>query len=71
MSADALRTGMKTMDVRINEVQSNVQVGNSQSLMDPHVLREVVRACVKAVKEELERDKRLADERRLTSRDSY
>jgi hypothetical protein len=59
------------MDVRINEVQSNVHVGNSQTLMDPHVMREVVRACVKAVKEELERDKRLEAERRLTSKDSY
>lgn len=58
------------MDVRINEVQSSVQVGNSQSLMDPRVMREVVRACVKAVKEELERDKRLENERRLTSKSS-
>ena len=58
------------MDFRINNVSSNVQVGDSQSLMDPHVMREVVRACVKAVKEELERDKRLAQERRLTSKDS-
>jgi len=59
------------MDFRINSVSSNVHVGDSQSLMDPHVMREVVRACVKAVKEELERDKRLAEERRLTSRDSH
>jgi len=58
------------MDFRVNNVSSNVQVGDSQSLMDPEVMREVVRACVKAVKEELERDKRLADERRLTSKDS-
>jgi hypothetical protein len=55
------------MDVRINEVQSRVQVGDSQSLLDPRVMRELVRACVKAVKEELERDKRLENERRLTS----
>jgi hypothetical protein len=55
------------MDVRINEVQSRVQVGDSQSLLDPRVMRELVRACVKAVKEELERDKRLENERRLSS----
>ena len=55
------------MDVRINEVQSRVQVGDSQSLLDPHIMRELVRACVKAVKEELERDKRLENERRLSS----
>ena len=59
------------MDFRINSVSSNVRVGDSQSLMDPHVLREVVRACVRAVKEDLERDMRLAEERRLTSKDSY
>jgi len=58
------------MDFRINNVNSNVHVEDSQSLIDPHVMREVVRACVKAVKEELERDKRLAQERRLTSKDS-
>jgi hypothetical protein len=55
------------MDVRINEVQSRVQVSDSQSLLDPRVMRELVRACVKAVKEELERDKRLENERRLGS----
>jgi hypothetical protein len=55
------------MDVRINEVQSRVQVGDSQALLDPRVMKELVRACVKAVKEELERDKRLDKERRLTS----
>jgi len=59
------------MDFRINNVSSNVHVGDSQSLMDPRVMQEVVRACVRAVKEELERDKRLAEERQLTSRDSY
>jgi hypothetical protein len=55
------------MDVRINEVQSRVQVGDSQSLLDPRVMKELVRACVKAVKEELERDKSLEKERRLTT----
>jgi hypothetical protein len=55
------------MDVRINEVQSRVQVGDSQSLLDPRVMQELVRACVKAVREELERDKRLRNERRLSS----
>lgn len=59
------------MDFRINNVNSNVNVGDSQSLMDPRVMREVVRACVKAVKEELERDKRLAEESRLASKDSH
>ena len=59
------------MDVRINEVQSRVQVGDSQTSLDPRVMRELVRACVKAVKEEQEREKRIEKERRLTSGPSY
>jgi hypothetical protein len=58
------------MDFRINNVSSEVKVGDSQSLMDPHVMRELVRACVKAVKEELARDKVREEERRLVSRNS-
>jgi hypothetical protein len=59
------------MDVRINEVQSRVQVGESQTSLDPRVMREIVRACVKAVKEEQELEKRIEKERRLTSGPSY
>lgn len=59
------------MDVRINEVQSRVQVGDSQTSLDPGVMRELVRACVKAVKEEQEREKRIEKDRRLTSGPSY
>ena len=55
------------MDVRINEVQSQVQVGDSRAPLDPQVMREIVRACVKATKEALERDKRMDSERRLSS----
>jgi hypothetical protein len=58
------------MDVRINEVQSNVQVGSSQTALDPRVMRDLVRACVKAVKEEQEREKRLEKERSLNSKES-
>lgn len=55
------------MDVRINEVQSRVQTTDSRSLLDPRVFHELVRACVKAVKEEQAQEKRLSDERRLSS----
>jgi hypothetical protein len=55
------------MDVRINEVQSRIQTTDSHALLDPRVLHEIVRACVKAVKDEQAREKRLADERRLSS----
>jgi hypothetical protein len=58
------------MDVRINEVQSRVETTDSASLLDPRVLREVVRHCVRAVKEELARDKRVKEELSLTSDDA-
>ncbi|MFZ0318998.1 MAG: hypothetical protein WAL56_07720 [Candidatus Sulfotelmatobacter sp.] len=57
------------MDVRINEVQSRVQTTDSQALLDPRVMREIIRACVKAVKEEQARDKRIAEEGKLSSDD--
>jgi hypothetical protein len=55
------------MDVRIDEVQSKVQVGDSMTQLDPALMRELVRACVRAVKEDQEREKRLDSERRLDS----
>jgi hypothetical protein len=55
------------MDVRINEVQSHVQTVDSKAMLDPQVMRQIVKACVKAVKEDQERQKRLADDRRLSS----
>ena len=58
------------MDVRINEVQSSVQVGSTRTQLDPQVMKEIVRACVKAVKEELEREKRRERERSLSPRSS-
>jgi hypothetical protein len=57
------------MDVRINEVQSRVQTTDSHALLDPRVLREIIRACIKAVKEEQARDKRITEERKLSSAD--
>jgi hypothetical protein len=59
------------MDVRINEVQTRVQTTDSQSLLDPRVLQEIVRHCVRAVKEELARDKRIKEELSLTSDDAW
>lgn len=55
------------MDVRINEVHSQVQAVDSKALLDPAVMRQIVKACVKAVKEDQARQKHLADERSLTS----
>jgi hypothetical protein len=58
------------VDVRINEVQSRVETTDSQSLLDPRVMQEIVRHCVRAVKDELARDKRIREELRLTSDDT-
>ena len=55
------------MDVRINEVQSRLQPVDSQALLDPKIMREIVKACVRAVKEEQAREKRTREERALTS----
>lgn len=53
------------MDVRINQVQSQVQMVDSKSLLDPHVMQQIVRACLKALKEEQARDKELKGERHV------
>jgi len=53
-------------DIRINEVHSRLQATDSRALLDPRIMREIVKACVRAVKEEQAREKRLADDRRLT-----
>jgi predicted proteasome-type protease len=55
------------MDIRINEVQSRVQTTDSQSLLDPRVMHEIVRACVRAVKEEQAKESRMAEERKLSA----
>jgi hypothetical protein len=55
------------MDVRINEVQSRVETTDSQSLLDPRIMREIVRVCVKAVNDQQARDQRIKEEQSLTS----
>jgi hypothetical protein len=55
------------VDVRINQVNSQVQTTDSQSLLDPRVMRQIVKACMKAIKEEQTRQKRLKDDRDLTN----
>ncbi|HEY6352726.1 MAG TPA: hypothetical protein VI636_25295 [Candidatus Angelobacter sp.] len=54
------------MDVRINEVNSRVQTMDSGTVLDPHVMRQIVKACVKAVKEDQAREKRMKDDRQMT-----
>ena len=54
------------MDIRINEVNSQVRTVDSKAVLDPAVMRQIIKACVKAVKEDQARQKHLADERSLT-----
>jgi hypothetical protein len=54
------------LDVQINEVHSQVRAVDSKALLDPMVMRQIVKACVKAVREDQARQKHLADERSLT-----
>jgi hypothetical protein len=54
------------MDIRINDVQSRIQVHDSQRLLEPRILNEIKRACVAAMKEDQAREKRRAQDRKLT-----
>jgi hypothetical protein len=54
------------MDVRINEVQSRVQVGEAP-MLDPRVIRDLIAACIRAVKEDQEREKRTESESKLST----
>jgi len=54
------------VDVRINEVNSQVHTVDSKGLLDPQVMSQIVKACLKAVKEDQARQKRLKDDRQLT-----
>lgn len=55
------------MDLRINRMESRVHATDSEALLDPRAMHQIVRACVSAVKEELMREKRISEESRLTS----
>lgn len=54
------------MDIRINEVNSQVQTVDSKALLDPQVMRQIVNACMKAIRENQDRQKKLNDDRALT-----
>jgi DNA recombination-dependent growth factor C len=55
------------MDIRVQDVQSRVQATDSQKLLDPRVMKQIIKACVEAVKEDQGREKRRAQDRELTS----
>jgi hypothetical protein len=55
------------MDINIQEVQSRIEVTDSQKLLDPRIMRQIVQVCVQAMKEEMEREKRRQKDRELSS----
>lgn len=55
------------MDIRIQDVQSRVQATDTQKLLDPRVMKQIIRACVEAVREDQAREKRRAQDRELTN----
>ena len=55
------------MDIEIQEVQSRIEATDSQRLLDPRIMRQILQLCVQAVKEELVRDKRRQNDRELSS----
>jgi hypothetical protein len=54
------------VDVRINEVNSQVQTVDSKGLLDPQVMQQIVKACMKAIKENQDRQKVIDNDRELT-----
>lgn len=55
------------MDINIQEVQSRIEATDSQKLLDPRIMRQIVQVCIQAMKEEMERDKRRQKDRELSS----
>jgi hypothetical protein len=55
------------LDIRFNEINSKVNLTNSQATPSHAVMQEIVNACRKALKEELAAEKRLENERKLSS----
>lgn len=53
------------MDIRINEVNSQVQTVDSKGL-DPQVMRHIVNACIQTMKEHQARQKKIDEDRELT-----
>jgi hypothetical protein len=54
------------MEILINDVTSRVQATDSGRMLDPRVMAQIVQACVRAVKEDMEREKRFAKDRDIS-----
>lgn len=53
------------MDVHIGEMNSNVRMTDSQALLSPQILEQIVRVVLERVREEDAHRGRVEDERRL------
>ncbi len=53
------------MDVEIGELSSTVRTVDSQALLNPQVLEQIVRVVMRRVRENQAHDRRTQDERRL------
>ncbi len=53
------------MDVRINEVSSRVNVTDSQAMLSPQVIEQILRLAREHIREEVDHDRRVEAERRL------
>lgn len=54
------------MDIRIDEMTSNVRSTDSRALIDPAILNRIVAAVITRMREENDREARTNRERRLT-----
>lgn len=55
------------MDVEIGELTSTVRAVDGQTLLSPQVLRRVVDATLRALREQAEHEQRIRAERRVTA----
>jgi hypothetical protein len=58
---------MRIMDVNIGEMNSTVRATDTQSLLSPQLLNQIVKAVLERMRAEQERERRIADERSIRS----
>ena len=63
--SSSLCDGGEPMDVHIGEMNSTVRTTDAQALLTPRILNQIVRIVLAQLREELEHEQRMAQERRL------
>ena len=59
------------MDVHIGEINSNIRAVDSQMLLDERTVDRLTRILLKRVREELDHDRRVEEERRAPSNRAF